>query len=632
MTGLRSPALVLSALGRRGIRVLVIRLVVLVTLSPSIIAQVSTRYVYDAAGQLVQAIHADGTLITYDYDAAGNLLRRVVTSPNGNGAIQAISPTAVEPASVTQVTVFGAGLEATTGVTFDTPSITATLDGAPEPNAIFLTVRVDATATAGPHTFTVERSGLSSIDSGSITLNVTPVPILLSIAPTQVFTGNTITQFTLSGARLDHSPTVVFDKPGFTLTDITTSADGTSLTGRLQVALTALPVPVGVSMTTSEGTTKKKTLSVGKSVSGLTGSYFADAFKLDSAGLPVIPTTSPSFIRSDAALQFGTSTGFRFRPCFFGGVGCLNAAYTVRWHGYILLASAGAYTFALNSSDASQLLIGGTPVVSNPGSHAATTAQGVFTTQTPGSYPVTVLFNTSGATPGIDLLYQPPGAAALSPVPASVLWGDGSVYDPVLSSAAAAVSWSNPAMPTPPGSQSLISGAASAVSFMNPAATPQPGALASTGNTAAAVSFANPSPAIAPGVTAPVGSTSATVSFSNPTPTVAPGGTASLSAAVEAVAFAAGPVVYQVAPVQLARSAGGGVLTIIGRNLAGATTVLLEGGSSLAASTPSASADGTTVTTTVSLTTATPTGFVNVRVTTPSGTSPASGVLLEIVP
>ena len=622
------------------------------------VAQVSTRYVYDAAGQLLQVIETDGTTITYEYDVVGNLLRRLVTSPsNASGAVTGISPSAMEPATEAEITIFGVGLAAATDVTFDVPEITASVIGTPEANALFLRVAVGATVSPGPHTFTVNRTSQPPIASGSVALNVSAVPTLVQVSPTQVLTGNTIDPFTLSGARLNQSPVVNFDKPGFTLTNVTTSADGTSLTGRLQVLLSAAEGPVGIRVTTSEGTTKKVTLAVTRSAPGLSGTYFANVFTLDSAGLPVIPATSPSFIRSDAALQFGTSTGFRFRPCFFGSFACLNGAYTARWHGYILLPAAGNYVFALNSSDASQLSISGNPVVSNPGAHAATTVQGVFNAPAAGSYPVVVTFNTSGATPGIDLLYQPPGAASLSPVPASVLWGDGSVYDPVLSSAAAAVSWSNPAAPPSPGVPAATAGAAATVSFANPAPTPVPGIAASIGGTSSAVSFFNPagvpvpgvasqtafadavvsffSPAVvpAPGAASGTAAASAVVSFSNPAPTVSPGAPGSLSAAFEAVAFAAGPVVYAVAPAQLSRSAGGGVLTIKGKNLQGATTVLFENVGGLTASPPSVSADGTTATTTVTITTSAPTGFAGVRVSTPTGVSAVgSPVRLEIVP
>lgn len=597
-------------------------------------AQVSTRYVYDPLGRLVQVIEADGTTVTYDYDAVGNLLRRLVTRPAGTaGSITGVYPAAVTPATEATVSISGVGLATSVSVTFDVPGITAIIQGAPEDTVLSLRVRVEAGVSPGPHTFTVNRTTLPPIASGAVALNVSARPVLLGLAPAQVLTGATVDPFTMFGARLNQSPVVLFDRPGLAVAGATASADGTVLTGRLQVALNTVPGPVGVSVRTSEGTTARATLTVVRSVPGLTGSYFAAAFTLDGAGLPVVPVTAPTFIHGDTAVQFGASTGFRFRPCLVATSGCLTGAYTVRWQGYIFLANVGTYTFALNSSDASQLLIGGAPVVSNPGTHAATTAQGVFVAPAPGSYPLVVLFNTSGSTPGIDLLYQPPGTTTLSLVPETVLWSDGSAYDPSLRSAVAAVSVSNPATPVSPGGTNPIANATAAVSFANPSPVAVPGGTEPVASTSAAVSFANPSPVAEPGGSAPVASTSAAVSFSNPAPVVSPGGTAPVSAALGAVGYAAGPVVYQISPTQLSRSAGGGVLTITGRNLQGATAVQFANGTGMSASAPSSSIDGTTVTTTVTLTGATPTGFVGVTVSTPTGVSAATAsTVLEIVP
>ena len=106
-----------------------------------------------------------------------------------------------------------------------------------------------------------------------------------------------------------------------------------------------------------------------------------------------------------------------------------------------------------------------------------------------------------------------------------------------------------------------------------------------------------------------------------------------MSAAVGAVGFAAGPVVYQITPTQLSRSAGGGLLTIKGSNLQDATAVVFENATDISASAPTASADGKTVTTTVTLTAATPAGLVGVKVSTPTGVSATStATVLEVVP
>jgi uncharacterized repeat protein (TIGR01451 family) len=390
-------------------------------------------------------------------------------------------------------------------------------------------------------------------------------------------------------------------------------------------------------------------------MSGLIGSYFGSVSQLDGAGLPILPASSPTFIRSDASVQFGTSRDFQYRPCLLSSANCLNAAYTVRWVGRIDLQS-GSYTFGLNSSDASQLLIGGTSVVSNPGRHGATTAQGGFVSPAAGSYSIEIRFTTAGTTPGIDLLYQPPGGSSLVAVPAALLWSDGTFLDSTSAAASTAVSFSNPATPPAPGGSAPVASTGASVSFFNPAAVPEPGGSAPVSATEAvvsffspapvpepggtapasaattAVSYANPAPAPEPGGAAPVAATTAVVSFENPEPTIQPGGSQAIAASSTAVGFASGPVVNAISPQQLSRSSGGGQLTLSGSNLQNATAVSFDNAAGISASAPSVSADGRTVTVTVTITGAAATGFVVVTVTTPAGTTAGTATtVLEIV-
>ena len=389
-------------------------------------------------------------------------------------------------------------------------------------------------------------------------------------------------------------------------------------------------------------------------MSGLIGSYFDAVSQLDGSGLPIVPATSPTFILSDSSVQFGVSRGFHYRPCLLTPSNCLNTAYTVRWVGRIDLQS-GSYTFALNSSDASQLLIGGTSVVSNPGRHAPTTTQGGFVSPAAGSYPIEIRFTTDATTPGIDLLYQPPGGGSLTAVPAALLWSDGTFLDAASASALSAVSFFNPATPSAPGVSAPVASTGTSVSFLNPApvpepggsapvsateavvsffspgAVPQPGGTDATSAAATTVSYTNPSPVPEPGGAAPVAATNAAVSFANPEPTIEPGGTQAVAAPSTAVAFASGPVVNSIAPLQLSRSSGGGQLTISGSNLQNATAVSFDDAPGVSASAPSVSADGRTLTVTVTLTAAAPTGFVVVTVSTPAGTAATGATVLEII-
>jgi hypothetical protein len=446
----------------------------------------------------------------------------------------------------------------------------------------------------------------------------------------------TLTKPAGSGSSLSSatvaSPTFLADVPGIYTVSLVVS-DGSLQSGADELLINATTPRTG----------------------GLIGSYFGGVSQLNGSGLPVIPSGPPTFVRGDPSLQFGTSTGFRYRPCLVGNGGCLNAAYTVRWIGRIDLVG-GSYTFELSSSDASQLLIAGSTVVSNPGTHAPTATQGVFVSPAAGSYAIEVRFTSAGSTPGIDLLYQTPSGGSLVAVPAAVLWSDGNFLDSTLASASSAVSFSNPATPPAPGGSAPVAstsaavsfsnpapvpqpgGAApvastsSAVSFSNPAPVPEPGGAAPVGSTSAAVSFSSPAPVPEPGGAAPVGSTSAAVSFQNPAPTPQPGGAQAIAAPGTAVGFAAGPVVQQIAPAQLSRGAGGGQLTISGNNLLNATSVSFGGAAGVTASAPSVSADGRTLTVTVTIAGTAQTGPVVVTVSTPGGTSAATAAtVLEIV-
>jgi hypothetical protein len=388
---------------------------------------------------------------------------------------------------------------------------------------------------------------------------------------------------------------------------------------------------------------------------GLIGSYFGGTSVLDGSGLPLIPATSPTFVRADASLQFGISTSFNYRPCLLTNGGCLNASYTVRWVGRMDLL-AGSYTFGLNSSDAALLMIGGASVVTNPGRHAAALAQGTFVSPAAGSYQIEVRFTTAGTTPGIDLLYQPPGGGSLTAVPAALLWSDGTFFDTAAASAWNAVSFVNPAATPSPGGVAPIDSASAIVSFLNPApvpepggvapvnasmatvsflspvAVPEPGGLAPIDATGAAVSFLSPAPVPEPGGPAPVSAVNASASYSNPAPVPEPGGTSPVAASGSSVGYAAGPVVTGLAPLQLSRSAGGGQLVLTGSNLQNATAVLFDGAVGISASAPSVSQDGRTVTVTVTITGAAATGLVVVTVSTPAGTSAATAAsVLEIV-
>jgi len=52
----------------------------LLLLSAALVSAATLKYTYDDAGRLTQVDYGNGQAITYTYDAAGNLLSRVVSS------------------------------------------------------------------------------------------------------------------------------------------------------------------------------------------------------------------------------------------------------------------------------------------------------------------------------------------------------------------------------------------------------------------------------------------------------------------------------------------------------------------------------------------------------------------------
>ena len=73
----------------------------------------SERYIYDDLDRLYQAIHEDGSVTTYHYDAVGNILS-IENSATGTQApvITTVAPTSGNRGSRVQVTITGTGLAA----------------------------------------------------------------------------------------------------------------------------------------------------------------------------------------------------------------------------------------------------------------------------------------------------------------------------------------------------------------------------------------------------------------------------------------------------------------------------------------------------------------------------------------
>ena len=82
------------------------------------LAAQTTNYSYDSAGRLIEALYPDGTRLSYTYDPAGNMLRRLVTAAIQGPAPAASSNSVANAASFLggpvapgeMVTIFGTGI------------------------------------------------------------------------------------------------------------------------------------------------------------------------------------------------------------------------------------------------------------------------------------------------------------------------------------------------------------------------------------------------------------------------------------------------------------------------------------------------------------------------------------------
>lgn len=100
--------------------------------------------------------------------------------------------------------------------------------------------------------------------------------------------------------------------------------------------------------------------------------------------------------------------------------------YSIRFKGYINIASAGSYTFYTNSDDGSALYIGGNLVVNNDGAHGAQERSGTLNLIT-GLHAIEVLFFENAGGESLTVQYQGP-AIAKQNIPFSVLSRDCEEY------------------------------------------------------------------------------------------------------------------------------------------------------------------------------------------------------------
>jgi len=198
-------------------------------------AQSNVQYVYDALGRLAQVIDPSGNTATYNYDAVGNLLSitRSTTSPSGL-AVFSFSP--AQGGVGQTVTIQGQNFSATPSAnTVKFNGTTATVTAATTNQ---LTTTVPTGATTGPISVTV---GTSTATSSS-NFTVLAVPVITSIAPTQVLNTPTV-GFTVNGSNLTAATfyfVPAFAPAAISVSNVNINVIVTSATMTLTLASTAV--------------------------------------------------------------------------------------------------------------------------------------------------------------------------------------------------------------------------------------------------------------------------------------------------------------------------------------------------------------------------------------------------------
>ena len=95
-------------------------------------------------------------------------------------------------------------------------------------------------------------------------------------------------------------------------------------------------------------------------------------------------------------------------------------SFSIRYTGYIQIASAGSYTFYTSSDDGSKLYIDGVQVVNNDGNHGTQERSGTLTL-TSGLHEMEVLFFENGGGENLTVQYQGPSIAKQN-IPFSIVY------------------------------------------------------------------------------------------------------------------------------------------------------------------------------------------------------------------
>jgi YD repeat-containing protein len=156
---------------------------------------VTFQYFYDDLGQLIKVIDSAGNEIDYQYDAVGNILQITRTTAPAPGVLAILDFTPQQGGVGETVTIQGQNFSATAGaniVKFNGTQTTVTAA-----TATSLTVTVPSGATTGPITVSVGTSTATS----SLAFNVLPLPVVLSLSRKSALFGTAFSNIKVTGSN-----------------------------------------------------------------------------------------------------------------------------------------------------------------------------------------------------------------------------------------------------------------------------------------------------------------------------------------------------------------------------------------------------------------------------------------------
>jgi YD repeat-containing protein len=193
-------------------------------------APITFQYFYDDLNQLTKVVDSTGVVVTYIYDAVGNITQ-ISRSSVAPGALTIFSFTPQDVAAGATVTIQGQGFSAT--ASNDVVTVNGVAAQVVSATANTLVITVPQSATSGVIDVTVGGKTVASTANLTIVL----LPVITSITPKSALAGgsasSSVTGFNLSGS------TFSFNGPSYpplvTVTSETIDPSGTSATLALTI-------------------------------------------------------------------------------------------------------------------------------------------------------------------------------------------------------------------------------------------------------------------------------------------------------------------------------------------------------------------------------------------------------------